>query len=206
MLLATVLLSGLAFAFSPAQPDASPTDGLPAGAQATDVTALADRFPSGRELSAIVVIERASGRLSEADNAAVSALAGTLESRPVPSPDGQAALLPVTLPSADAVDDLRAQVRAANLPAGLTGQVTGGAAFGRDIAAAFEGADVTLLLATAGRWCWCRAGCSGRSCRGRAAPTRHRPACGRGSPGWSAAGPPRCCWARSSCWGSARWA
>ncbi|MFG1607208.1 MMPL family transporter [Actinoplanes sp. NPDC049265] len=149
VLLATVLLAGLAFAFSPSQPTASPTDGLPAGAQSTEVTALADRFPSGRVESAIVVVERASGPLTSSDNAAVASLAASLRSRPVPAPDGRAVLLPVTLRSSDEVESLRAEVRAANLPAGLTGQVTGGAAFGHDIAAAFDGADVTLLIATA---------------------------------------------------------
>ncbi|GLY99256.1 MMPL family transporter [Actinoplanes sp. NBRC 103695] len=149
ILLATILITGLAFAFSPSQPDASPTDGLPAGAQATEVTALADRFPSGRVLTAIVVLERSSGPLTSADNAVVTSLSASLKSRAVPSADGKAVLLPVTLPSRESVDEIRASVRAANLPAGLTGQVTGGAAFGRDIAAAFEGADVTLLIATA---------------------------------------------------------
>ena len=56
VLLATVLLTGLAFAFSPAQPEAGPADGLPAGAQSTRVTELLDRFASGRSDSAVVVV------------------------------------------------------------------------------------------------------------------------------------------------------
>ena len=165
VLLATALLSGLAFAFSPAQPAAGPADGLPSGAQSTRVTELAARFPSGREQTAIVVVERAGGPLTGADRAALDVLRGRLAGvtgvpapvPPVVAGDGRAALL--VAPLAAGLDDaarndqivaLRAAVRGAGLPAGLTAQVTGGAAFGRDIAAAFEGADVTLLLATAG--------------------------------------------------------
>ena len=146
------------------QPAADPTDGLPAGAQSTRVTELAGRFPSGREQTAIVVIERSDGPLTDADRTAL----GTLGDRitgvtgvPVPAPpavsgDGQAALViaPLAAGLDDAgrnarVDALRVALRGAGLPDGLTAQVTGGAAFGRDIAAAFDGADVTLLIATA---------------------------------------------------------
>ena len=163
VLVVTAALAGLAFAFSPAQPAAEPTDGLPAGAQSTRVTELADRFPSGRRQTAIVVVERDQGPLTEADRAAItrlqSRLAGVPGATPGPPPvvsdDGRAALLVVPLGDGSdaaatysAVDDIRAALGAAGLPAGLTAQVTGGAAFGRDIAAAFEGADLTLLLAT----------------------------------------------------------
>jgi RND superfamily putative drug exporter len=164
VLLATALLSGLAFAFSPEQPAADPTDGMPAGAQSTRVTELADRFPSGRAQTAIVVLERSDGPLTAADRSAIEALGARLTGVtgvPAPAPpavagDGRAALL--VTPLADGLDDegrnaqvdaLRAALRDAGLPAGLTAQVTGGAAFGRDISAAFEGADVTLLIATA---------------------------------------------------------
>ncbi|GAA2326641.1 MMPL family transporter [Dactylosporangium salmoneum] len=53
--------------------------------------------------------------------------------------------------AAAAVERVRAAVGgpAAARPDGLTVQVTGGPAFARDIAAAFDGADVTLLVATA---------------------------------------------------------
>ncbi len=73
----------------------------------------------------------------------------------VPSPDGLAAtiLVPVSTDlSGAALADTVAQLRAAGrdgLPAGLTFQVTGGPAFGADIAGAFSGADVRLLIVTA---------------------------------------------------------
>ncbi|GAA4263689.1 MMPL family transporter [Dactylosporangium darangshiense] len=164
VLVATVVLVGLAFAFAPAQPAAGPTDGLPAGAQSTRVTELAEQFRSGRAQTAIVVFERADGPLTDADRAAVSGLVPRLAEvpgvtagpPPVAADDGRAVLLVVPLRDGlddeavyAAVDGIRAAVRAGDVPAGLRGQVTGGAAFGRDIAAAFDGADVTLLLVTA---------------------------------------------------------
>jgi RND superfamily putative drug exporter len=168
ILLATAALTVLAFLTSPAQPAADPTDGLPAGKQSTRVTELAERFPSGRSGTAVVVYERLDGRLTPTDQKAIAdartalaptALNGSVPP-PVPAPDGQAALLAVPLPGdlddtaeAAAVDTIRAVVRGdgrSALPPGLSAQITGGPAISRDISAAFDGADVTLLLATAG--------------------------------------------------------
>ncbi|MEU4237314.1 MMPL family transporter [Actinoplanes sp. NPDC026619] len=158
VLFATVVLSGLAFAFSPEQPAAGPADGLPAGAQSTRVTELADRFDSGRSESAVVVLERTDAALTGADLAATTGRLTGLGAvaKPVTSADGRAALVVVELADgldSDAqhavVDQIRAALHASPLPAGLTVQVTGGAAIGRDISAAFDGADVTLLIATA---------------------------------------------------------
>ncbi len=168
VVLVSTALAVLVFVTSPSQPAAEPTDGLPAGKQSTRVTELADRFPSGRTAAAVVVYERAGGPLTAQDEAAIAtagralaplALGGSVPP-PTVSPDRQAALLivPVAGDVADdvetkTVDDIRATVAAdpANpLPAGLTAQVTGAPAFSRDISAAFDGADFTLLLATAG--------------------------------------------------------
>ncbi|WP_238010476.1 MMPL family transporter [Dactylosporangium sp. AC04546] len=153
VLLVAVALTALVFLTSPAQPAADPADGLPAGAQSTRVTELADRFPSGRTATVIVVFERAGGPLTDADREAIGS---AVEGRAVLSDDGRAALVPVSLTDSpdeqvvrDQVDQLRADVRDAGLPAGLTAQVTGGPAVGRDFGAAFEGADVRLLVATA---------------------------------------------------------
>ncbi|GAA2356083.1 membrane protein [Catellatospora methionotrophica] len=166
VLLTTLALSTLVFLTSPAQPEAGPTDGLPEGKQSTRVTELMDRFPSGRAESAIVVFERADAALTPADRQSLDATRDTIARQAqvtAPPPlryatDERAALLVVPLaPGLDdetrngTVDNLRAVLRAdaAALPDGLTAQVTGGAAFGRDISAAFAGADVTLLIATA---------------------------------------------------------
>ena len=64
--------TALAFASSPDQPPASPTDGLPAGKQSTRVTELVDRFPSGRTTAAVVVYERPDAKLTEADTSAIA--------------------------------------------------------------------------------------------------------------------------------------
>jgi RND superfamily putative drug exporter len=168
IILATAAVTALVLLTSPSQPAAEPTDGLPAGKQSTRVVELADRFPSGRTDAAVVVYERGDGPLTAADKAVVAAAGKALATQaqggvvppPTLSPDQRAALLIVPVPGnldetaeTAAVDGIRATVSAdpANpLPAGLTAQVTGGPAFSRDIAAAFDGADVTLLLATAG--------------------------------------------------------
>jgi putative drug exporter of the RND superfamily len=168
IVLVTAALTVLVFLTSPAQPAAQPTDGLPAGKQSTRVTQLADRFPSGRTDAAVVVYERGGGPLTVADKAVIDAAGtaltpfalGGFVPQPALSQDGQAALLIVAVSrdldeaaETKTVDGIRATVAAdpANpLPTGLTAQVTGGPAFSRDISAAFDGADVTLLLATAG--------------------------------------------------------
>jgi putative drug exporter of the RND superfamily len=166
VLLGTVALSALVIFTSPAQPQAQPTDGLPAGKQSTRVTELADRFPSGRTDTAIVVFERANGPLTPADQAVIGRVRTTLAPQavdrqvtpPIVSKDQQAALLAVPLPGDRpddaqnaAVDQLRntvaTEVRSGG--PGLSAQVTGGPAFGRDLSAAFDGADITLLAATA---------------------------------------------------------
>lgn len=162
-----IAFAALAFATSPVQPVATPTDGLPAGKQSTRVTELAERFPSARASAVVIVYERADGRLTSADRAAIDAARTSLASKAlggqvppaVTSKDGQAALLTVPLagdrPTDELntlVDTIRAEVRPTGtgaLPSGLTAQVTGPAAIQRDIAKAFDGADVTLLGVTA---------------------------------------------------------
>jgi RND superfamily putative drug exporter len=160
VLLVTVGLSALVILTSPAQPERSVTDGLPAGKQSTRVTELADRFPRGQTDAAVVVFERQDGALTDGDRAAIARAQAGLRSvavggavpPPSTSDDGRAAVLVVPVAKGDreaAVDRIRAIVHAEPaLPAGLTAQVTGGPAFSRDIASAFDGADVTLLLAT----------------------------------------------------------
>ncbi|GAA0742203.1 MMPL family transporter [Dactylosporangium roseum] len=163
ILLVAVGLTALVFLTSPEQPARDATDGLPAGKQSTRVAELTGRFPSGRAQALIVVFERADGTLTDADRAAVARTAEALGGHlppPIPAADGRAVLLTVPLggglddaATTRAVDRVRASVHDSGpgsaLPPGLTAHVTGGPAFGRDIAAAFEGADVTLLIATA---------------------------------------------------------
>ncbi|MEU7823132.1 MMPL family transporter [Catellatospora sp. NPDC049133] len=165
ILLATAAVATLVFLTSPAQPAAGPTDGLPEGKQSTRVTELMDRFASGRAESAIIVFERPGAALTEPDRQALATLRTAVADRehvgtlpPIAyADDGQAALqvVPLRADLSDeardsTVDGLRALLRdGTGLPDGISAQVTGGAAFGRDISAAFAGADVTLLVATA---------------------------------------------------------
>lgn len=139
-------------------------DNAPAASESARAAQLATRFPDSQVESVLLVITRADGsRLTTADEKAATALgaavptaAGHRSSPPVMSRDGLAAMAQVPiLPSPDnatnatTVTSIRDLVRE-GAPSDLTVQVTGGPAFGADIAASFDGADVTLLLVTVG--------------------------------------------------------
>ena len=117
-------------------------------ARADDVRA---QFPGGDDVPAIIVITRDDGaRLNPTDLAAVGQ-----KWRAQVSADGEAALTVVPLSGdltgfalGDAVEALR-QSAADGLPEDLRTEVTGGPAFGADIANSFSGANITLLAVTA---------------------------------------------------------
>ncbi|SIN08272.1 MMPL family transporter [Micromonospora cremea] len=137
--------------------------GLSVQWQSTQVQRLQDQLPSSEVQPAIVVVSRGDGgALSEADRAAVATRSGDLGrfavgGRVSPdqvSPDGTVALVVVPVSTAggqDEVTETVALLRAAlaNLPEGLTVEVTGAPAFTADLSSVFEGADVTLLAVTA---------------------------------------------------------
>jgi RND superfamily putative drug exporter len=142
----------------------SPVAGLPASADSTKVVELQQQLPSSNVEPLIVVATATSGTLSTPDREAVAALAKRLaplavggQASPAKiSDDRSAAFFVLPLPAGgsdtetrELVEQVRASV-ADILPAGLDGQVTGGPAFSTDIAAAFDGANVTLLITTAG--------------------------------------------------------
>src|SRR5690606_31420321 len=86
----------------------------------------------------------------------VSGVTGHQASPVIPADDGAAAMLSVPItPGADnsanaqVIADLRTAI-AEHAGEGLRVQVTGGPAFGADIATSFDGADLTLLLVTIG--------------------------------------------------------
>ncbi|OBG78450.1 MULTISPECIES: MMPL family transporter [unclassified Mycobacterium] len=140
---------------------------LPPASQSARADALAARFPGADRVPLIVVVSRADGAaLTPSDVAAAraasdrasAAAAGHAESGaapPVVSGDGTAALGVVPLGgdlSGLALSDAVIAVRAAataGAPPELRVHVTGGPAFGADIANAFAGANVTLLVVTA---------------------------------------------------------
>lgn len=134
----------------------------PAGAESTQVAELLTQFPDADRQSVLIVASRDDGaELTDADLSSLSALVPVLDdgsdaatSGPLVSDDGEAAVLVTPIETgatntenAEVLKHLRAEV-ADHAPDGLTLQVTGGPAFGADIAASFEGADFTLLLVT----------------------------------------------------------
>ncbi len=133
---------------------------LPETAESARARATLADFPGGDTATAIVVVTRHDGHeLTAADKAATAAAvqraAGTPGPEPVVSEDERAAIGRVQVDSAlsgfdltDRVDQIRAAADN-GLPQELSLQVTGGPAFGADIADSFSGANITLLAVTA---------------------------------------------------------
>ena len=140
---------------------------LPPTAESARVAELLKQFPGGDTAPVLLVITRSDGsELSPEDLAAaqqardrMSGLSGVAPAPPIPllpATDGKAALAPLALKSdltgfdlSDTVKALRDAARA-GLPDGVVANVTGGPAFGADIANSFSGANVTLLAVTGG--------------------------------------------------------
>lgn len=138
---------------------------VPVAAQSAQVDALAKQFPGGDKAPLIVVVSRADGGvLSPSDLAAAQAARDRVQAAAQPganqaapamsSRDSKAALgvVPISadlsgLALGDAVGTLRTAA-ASGLPPDLDAHVTGGPAFGADIASAFTGANITLLAVT----------------------------------------------------------
>ncbi|GGF92798.1 membrane protein [Rhodococcoides trifolii] len=140
----------------------SPTS-LPPSSESAAVQSLLQQFPDSDTAPVILVVTRGDGAeltptdLADAENAAarMASTVGAAAPPAVPSPDGQAAIAPVQIDSSlsgfdlnDAVSSLRSAATD-GLPTDLTAQVTGGPAFGADIANSFAGADFRLLAVTA---------------------------------------------------------
>ncbi|KUI08527.1 hypothetical protein AU190_23285 [Mycolicibacterium acapulense] len=125
---------------------------VPDSAESARVDALRAHFPGGDRVPAIVVITRTDGApLSPAD---VDAVTQKWPAAQI-SEDGAAGLAVVPMDAdlsgfdlTDAVENVRAEA-SEGLPADLRSEVTGGPAFGADIANSFSGANFTLLAVTA---------------------------------------------------------
>ena len=125
---------------------------VPGNAESARADALRTEFPGGDQAPAIIVITRnGDAPLRPADVDAVKRKWPAAQL----SADGAAALAAVPLDAdltgfalGDAVKEVRATA-AQDLPPGLRTQVTGGPAFGADIANSFSGANFTLLTVTA---------------------------------------------------------
>ncbi|WP_246398518.1 MMPL family transporter [Mycobacterium vicinigordonae] len=142
---------------------------VPTDSDSAKVQTLSEQFPGGDRVPLILVVNRVDGtpdpaalrracedarnRMQATDTGA--ATAGATAAPVQMSDDGKAAIAVVPI-SADlsgiALNDAVAAQRAAatkGLPAGISAHVTGGPAFGADIANAFSGANITLLAVTA---------------------------------------------------------
>ncbi|KUI07801.1 hypothetical protein AU192_10070 [Mycobacterium lehmannii] len=125
---------------------------VPDSAESARADALRAEFPGGDRVPAIVVITRTDETpLSPAD---IDTVRQKWPSAQL-SEDGAAALAVVPMDAdlsgfelTDAVEKVRAE-SAEGLPADLRSEVTGGPAFGADIANSFSGANFTLLAVTA---------------------------------------------------------
>ncbi len=138
---------------------------VPPSAESARAAALATEFPGGDQVPAILVISRVddsaltAADVGAAEQARQRMLAAAQVSGFTPpmtvSTDGQAAVAAVPLSADlsgfalnDAVKSLR-DAAANGLPGDLRAQVTGGPAFGADIANSFTNANITLLAVTA---------------------------------------------------------
>jgi putative drug exporter of the RND superfamily len=163
VLVLAALLTGLVISLGSGVGESSDApNSLPEDAESARVSELQQEFPGADVLPAIAVFAREGEPLTEDDLAAVGQAAQRFgevvdaeTSPPVPSPDGEAAIVSIPVSSdlsgfnlTEVVDELRG-VAGDGLPDGLTVELTGGAAFAADTASAFEGADLRLLLVTA---------------------------------------------------------
>lgn len=134
----------------------------PAASESSEAAALLDRFPDADRQSVLVVASRDDGRaLSDTDIDDLENLLPVLEPHadaeptgPMVSDDGRAAVIATPIlvgdtnaETAETIDALRTAIAGERLE-GMSLQVTGGPAFGADVASSFEGADFTLLLVT----------------------------------------------------------
>ncbi|MFY2787946.1 MMPL family transporter [Rhodococcus sp. KRD162] len=140
---------------------------LPTSAESYQVDQLLAEFPDSDTAPVILVLSRPDGAdLTPADIDAATAAQNRLLAvdrsvpdqpgpPPIVAPDGKAAIAIVQVDSklsGFTLDDLITDLRSAateNLPPDLRAQVTGGPAFGADIANSFSGANFTLLAVTA---------------------------------------------------------
>lgn len=150
---------------SVANDDRQASDSLPAGAESTVVVELQQELPGSDILPALVVIIKSDGseftaqEVGEAQQLAQDLASFGKDGAPVapaiPSESGETILITVPLENtndavalSDTVDEIAAEAEAAFADPVTVG-ITGGAGFTSDIAKAFEGADFTLLAATA---------------------------------------------------------
>ena len=146
-----LLILGIgAMSFGAATAPTSPTATAPENVDSTRVAEILEQRPDDDDGGAAIVLFTGDGPL---DPGALGSKAAELGGPLIPNEDLSAALVPVTVESeglsdnADRVAQLRSDA-AADLPAGVTAQVTGPAAIQADLAGVFEGANFLLLAVT----------------------------------------------------------
>lgn len=163
VLIAGIAIAALVIVFSP-----EPTSGSEAGSNlppdaesSLAAEALADN-PGAGEAPAIVVFSRTGDELTAEDLAAAESVATELRLEfgddvggPIPAEDGLATIVtapvPTGLPSDENTEivDLIRSISTADLPSGLTAELTGAPAIFADLGEVFSGADTRLLAVTA---------------------------------------------------------
>lgn len=163
LVLGALALVGLLGLFGRADMAASGDAAVP-DSESAQVAALAEEFPGADDQALLIVATRDDGEMLTATDqeelasvqTEIDAAVGGTSFGPVLSDDGDAAVIQATVTTGSdedaakhAVESVREAI--ADHPIeGVTAYVTGGAAFGVDVAAAFDGADFTLLLVTIG--------------------------------------------------------
>ncbi|MFK5582968.1 MMPL family transporter [Serinicoccus sp. LYQ131] len=163
-LVALVLGAAVIGGVGQAERTASPLDSLPAGFESTEGQALLEELPDEDSQAAIILftvedegIEQQLPDLTEVVAGVAADVAPDLPADQiplVPAEDGSAAFSVLEVEAATATDarDAVVQMRtdlADAAPEGVTTQVTGPLAIQADLASVFDGANVTLLGATA---------------------------------------------------------
>ncbi|MCO8269752.1 efflux RND transporter permease subunit [Actinoplanes sp. TRM 88003] len=150
-LVIAVLIGGGVIAFAgPLETTNDPTASLPSAAESTRVAELERQLPSGQVNPALIVFAKDDGTALTPEELKTIESFGT----PIVAPGKDAAIVSKPYPAGysaeqivEAVGQLREQVRA-ELPPGITAQVTGGAGFTADLADSFSGANLRLLIVT----------------------------------------------------------
>ena len=164
VLVAALAVAGLVFGFgSGSSGDSAPGNGLPDSAESVRAADAAAGLPAADTTSALLAYSRGGEPVSDDDLAVVAERAESLADLsadgvvppPTVSDDGEVALVVVPLDEtsdveaqAERADEIRS-LASADLPEGLDVLLTGPEGFAVDIAAVFDGANVTLLAVTA---------------------------------------------------------
>ena len=165
VVLVALLLSGLMLGSGITGDESSNAGGnLPLDSESARAADLQEELGTSEFTPVFAVYDRGGAELTPEDRTAIGAKVGELQrlaaqgqkAFPVFAEDGAAAFVGVPIATDTAEEDLEKPVTdirdaaSTDLPDGLESRVTGGPAFSVDLGKVFEGADVRLLVTTAG--------------------------------------------------------